>query len=136
MFLRTVFLLTALLSFSQIAVAADGRATNAGDGGAIDDAFAISMHDPEFVAAADAGKAHDMKMILVANGAPDDLELTAYGMFGESTNGTPIPSLYPNNEGPCVEWRWIRMQTSANGFSLMKVCVAIMTDGVMTYDAR
>lgn len=136
MSLRTVFLSIALLSFSQIAGAADDRSTRAGDGGATDDAFAISMYNPEFVVAANAGKAHDMKRILVANGAPDDLVLTAYGMFGQSTNGTPVPAQYPNNDGPCIAWRWVRWPTGPNSYGWIKVCVAIMEDGVMTYDAR
>ena len=136
MSLRTVLLAIALLSLSQIAGAADHQSANAGDGGATDDAFALSVHDPAFVAAANAGKAHEMKRILVANGAPSDLVLTAYGMFGESTNNTPVPDQYPNNDGPCVYWKWIRLQTGVNSYSWMKVCVGIMEDGVMTYDAR
>ena len=134
MTLRTALFATALFAFSQIAVAQPPA--SAGDGGATDDAFAVSMHDPAFIAAANAGKAHEMKRILVDNGAPADLVLTAYGMFGESTDGAPIPALYPVNTGPCIEWRWIRLQTGVNSYSLVKVCVAIMKDGVMTYDAR
>lgn len=138
MSLRNVFLSIALLSFSQIAGAADDRLASAGDDGATDDAFAVSVYDPAFIAAANAGKAHDMKRILVANGAPGDLVLTAYGMFGESTNGTPVPALYPNNDGPCIEWRWVRWRSSIPpyGHYWIKVCLAIMEDGVMTYDAR
>ena len=136
MFLRTVFLSLALIAFPLIVDAADSPPGGTEQQAAIDDAFVISIYDPEFVAAANAGQAYDMKRILVANGAPNDLVLTAYGMFAQSTSGTPVPALYPNNDGPCIQWQWVWWPTGPNSYGWMKVCVAIMEHGVMTYDAR
>ena len=81
MFVRTFFLALALIAFPLIVAAADGRPDNEA---AVDDAFAISMYNPHFVAAAKAGKAHDMRVILVGNGAPTDFRLTAQGMSVEA----------------------------------------------------
>lgn len=135
MFLRTVFLSIALLSSPLIVAAADDRPEYEA---AVDDAFAISMYDPHFVAVAKAGKAHEMRAILVGNGAPTDFRLTAQGTTIESTHGTPVPSQYPNNDGPCIEWRTVVWRSSIPpfGYYTMRVCIAIMEDGVMTYDAR
>lgn len=134
---RMFFFAVALLTLSQMAAGADHPPTDE-DLAATDDAFAISMYDPAFVDAANAGKAHDMKRILVANGAPGDLVLTAYGMFGESTDGTPVPDQHTNNDGPCIQWKQVTWRSSIPPYGLytIKVCVAIMEDGVMTYDAR
>lgn len=135
MFVRTFFLALALIAFPLIVAAADGRPENEA---AVDDAFAISMYNPHFVAAAKAGKAHEMRVILVGNGAPTDFRLTAQGMSVESTHGTPVPSQYPTNDGPCIQWRLVVWRSSIPpyGYYSIWVCLAIMDDGVMTYDAR
>lgn len=135
---RTFFLATALLTLSQVAAGADHPPT-AEDRAATQDAFAISMYDPQFVAAAKAGKAHEMKAILLANGAPGDLELTARGISVDSTNGNPEPSQYPNNDGICTAWRLVTWYSSIPPYNsyTMWVCVRIISHaGVVTYDAR
>lgn len=137
MFLRTAVLLFALLAPLQPAIAAGPVQTEA-ERAAIDDAFAASMYNPVFVEAAKAGKAVQMRDILLANGAPGSLMLTAQGMKVESTHGEPVPSQYPNNDGACVQWRLVTWRSSIPpyGYYTMWVCVTIVSHGVVTYDAR
>jgi hypothetical protein len=143
MSLRAVLLAIALLSFSQIADAADYRPLSAEDRSATEDAFAISMYNPEFTAATRAGKAQAMKDILVGNGAPADMLLTAYGGSVETTSGDPEPAMFPNNDsgnGICGRWKtyaWYAAYSSPGypaGWYTITVCTLWIADSIIKYD--
>ncbi len=142
MFLRTLLLGILTLTTSLTVCAADYRPLSADDRAATDDAFAVSMYDPEFVIASKAGKANEMKAILISNGAPADMELTAQGISVESTTSDPEPSQYLNNNGICVRWRLITWYVSIStpghpaGWYSMWACTKFIANigGDATYD--
>jgi hypothetical protein len=135
MSLRIFSLAIALLSFSQISDAADYRPLSADDRAATEDAFAISIYNPQFIAAADAGKAQEMKTILVANGAPADLVLTAESPIIESTDASQGPVEHVIN-GPCL-YAYVLLYSPypTPGWYWKKVCALVIdSKGAITYN--
>lgn len=143
MSLHAALLAIALLSFSQIASAADYRPLSPEDRAATEDALAVSMHDPEFTAATRSGKAQAMKDILISNGAPADMVLTAYGATVATTSDDPEPALFPGNDGSnaiCGRWTtyWWHSEYSSPGhpagWYTITVCTLWIADNIIKYD--
>jgi hypothetical protein len=143
MSLRNILPAIALLSFSQLAYTADYRPLSAADRAATEDAFAISMYNPEFTAATRSGKAQAMKDILIGNGAPADIVLTAYGARVETTGNDPEPALFPNTDGSnaiCGRWTtytWYAAYSSPGhpaGWYTTTVCTLWIAANIIKYD--
>jgi hypothetical protein len=143
MFLRRIFFSIFTLLFSQIVNAADYRPLSAEEFAATNDAFAASMYNPEFVAAAKSGSAQVMKNILIGNGASADMTLTAQGISAQSTSSDPGAVEHLNNSNICTRWQlftWYAAYSSPGhpaGWYTMLVCTQYISEaGTVTYDPQ